>query len=516
MTYKQITFGALLSLVFPFSAAKADETSVLTIGQNEPYERSQIAVSSVVHSVNFQPQAMRVDSTWSISYPDAMGNKLVFGFEDEVEGAAITNVSINGAAVQFLPVAGSKTYFQASLPTAQSNSKTAKLLIQTLIKDEEPEAALHVISAFQLPKPARLISYGVKLGWDLRPTSRHSYGDVIPTTFNAKHPSEWFAIGSSPAKQDVDAKSNQVRTSFAELSSGRFTVAIGRRQYWKVEEFDQSGATFSLVSRIKDPVLDVKLVREVAGDIFPAYLSRFKSPTDHIVIVDIDWAPVSGGLLGNNIVGLFAKQTLTTEDKDEFQAIFGKEAAASSKATIEKFYADSKNPWRTYLTGALAHELAHLYFGFGRTTERIGTLHELWFSLGMGLVYDEIVTKSITGKQDIFLAAVENNWRSKFSTDPKVDQRLIKPDTTLDKAAGLSRAHVYAHGKALAVFRDLRKQLGEEKFDALMVNYLNAECRSAQRYCAKAGEYGGYAHFRDSLLKVYPNLPKFERTNTVN
>lgn len=515
MNCRHTTLSAFLSLSLSFSA-KADNISVLTVAQNAPYERSQIEISSVVHSIDFQPQATRVDSTWSLSNLDAIGSQLVFGFEDEIEGATITSVSINGSTIQFLPVAGSKAYFQARLPSINSHSKAAKLLIQTSLKDDESESALHVISAFQLPKPARLISHSGKRGWDLRPTSRHSYGDVIPTSFKVTHPSEWLAIGSSPAKRNAGIKSNQVRTNFAKLPSGRFTVAVGKKQYWKVDAFGQSGATFSLVSRIKDPVLDAKLVQEVIKDIFPAYLSRFKSPTDHIVIVDIDWAPVSGGLLGNNIVGLFAKQTLTTDDKGDFQAIFGKEAEASSKATIEKFYADSKSPWRTYLTGALAHELAHLYFGFGRTTERIGTLHELWFSLGMGLVYDEIVTKGITGKQDVFLAAVENNWRSKFSTNPKVDQRLIKPDTTLDKEAGLSRAHVYAHGKALAVLRNLRQQIGEAKFDALAVDYLNDNCQSGQHYCIKAGEYGGYARFRDLLLKVYPDLPKFERTSTIN
>src|SRR5690606_21507255 len=99
--------------------------------------------------------------------------------------------------------------------------------------------------------------------------------------------------------------------------------------------------------------------------------------------------------------------------------------------------------------------------------------------------------------------------RAKFSGNKAIDQNLIHPDTAKDKENKLSRAHVYAHGKALAVLRELRERIGEKTFDLAVNRYLREGC--AEFPCIKPGELGGYRCFRSILLAVTPKLPEYEK-----
>ena len=500
-----------MPLVFSVSPAElVAETAALPVFEfenHEPVPASLLNTSSVEHRVDFTLGKIKVISTWHVANIADANGRILIGFDAEPEHASVVSVRLGGKPVQFQALASNKRYYEVAVPgLAKGQSDT--VVIETSIADPESESALHALSVYNLPKIARLVNRQGKHGWDLRALSRHSYGDVVPTTFVVRHPTQWLAIGSSKVRTDSNIK-GQVEREFEPLASGRYTLLFASAKHWKAETFKVSERQFTLLSRNRDALLSKDFMQSLAEQILPRFASRFRLPSDHIVLVDSDWAAVSGGLLGNNILGFFGKQILSKDDEEEIRVVFGREPASSTRASVEKIYAGAKDPWREYMTGMFAHELAHLYFGFGRTTERITDLHHLWLSLGLGLVYDEVVTKEITGRQDTFFAAVENHWRTKFASNSQVDQRLVNPDTTKDKVFGLSRAHVYAHGKALVVLRSLRSRLGNDRFDGVVAKYLDANCPQSGT-CLKGGEFGGYEMFRSMVASIDPELPAFE------
>jgi hypothetical protein len=411
--------------------------------------------------------AYNVTSEWTIE-PVA---DLVFGATAE-DGARILKVLVDGQERPYQSVPGHERYVRLATPL--SGGKAVTITITSTLPVKASREDLRVLTADELPRPEHRIES----------LSQHSYADPVETTMTVHAPAEWLVAASSLAG--------------GPLVAGRYAVVIGHKDFWKQQTCSVEGLDCVLVTRIKDPLLTKDLMHALLAEVVPRYGRRFGPATDHIVMVDCDWDAISGGLLGTNVLGFFAKPKLSPEEQAGFKAAFGWAPQPSTKAYVAQLYKSAKDPWREYMTGMLSHEFAHLYFGFGRTAERIQSVDELWLSLGLGLVYDEIVTTEITGHRDAFFAAVEANWRDKFATNPSVDQRLIRPDTSHDAEFHLSRAHVYAHGKALAVLRTLRERAGKEAFDRAVAEYLRTGV-------------GGYDAFRPRLAKLLPKLADYER-----
>jgi hypothetical protein len=171
------------------------------------------------------------------------------------------------------------------------------------------------------------------------------------------------------------------------------------------------------------------------------------------------------------------------------EANLGWKPHKSTLAYVKAYYPKSKDQWGGYLIGTFAHEIGHLYFGFGKTRERITNVDELWFSLGLGVVYDMEITNTLVGRPPQLEFDLIENWKNNISKLKDIDQRLINPDKSSDAKYKFDRKKVFAHGKAAYFLGDLRMKVGKEKFDKAVSNYLR-ECGNCE---------SGYADFKKFL-----------------
>ena len=488
-----------------FGVSATPSHPILDFNPYDELRPNLLVMTGVVHAVIFNASTFSVTSVWTIENPEAAKGELLVG-TDGADGAQLTKVSIDGKDVPLMPLAGNYHYVRILLPNLLKK-ECLTVSIASVLSTNASLENLRILPIYALPKPARLVNKGGIVGWDLREMSRHSYGDPVDTSMKIRLPPNWLVAGSSQAH--LNSSDGTRIFEFDPIYASRFVLIVAHTNFWKQESCSLERLDCILMSRMKNPILSKEIMHDLLAAVAAQFGARFGPPNDHIVMVDSDLDAISGGLLGNNVLGFFAKAKISPEEQADFKRNFGWPQQSSTKAYVSKLYTAAKDPWRDYLTGMLAHEFAHLYFGFGKTTERIGELHQLWFSLGMGLVYDEIVTKALTGRRDAFFEAVETNWKQKFSDNQAIDQNLIRPNTSRDKEFHLSRAHVFAHGKALAVLRALREHVGSAVFDRATASYLDQVCTNVP--CIKAGEFGGYLEFRKKLQETAPKLSEYER-----
>lgn len=175
------------------------------------------------------------------------------------------------------------------------------------------------------------------------------------------------------------------------------------------------------------------------------------------------------------------------------QANLGWTPQPTSKAYVEANYPKSANQWEEYLFGTFAHEIGHLFFGFGSTREKVTSADDLWFSLGLGVIIDMDITNQLIGRKPQLEADIIKSWSDIYSKKPDIDQRLINPDKTNDAKYKFDRKKVFAHGKAAFYLERLREKVGQKAFDETVSRYLK-ECRRCTH---------GYADFK-KLLPVSP------------
>lgn len=117
----------------------------------------------------------------------------------------------------------------------------------------------------------------------------------------------------------------------------------------------------------------------------------------------------------------------------------------------------------------VAHELGHLYFGFGlMNVPKKET--DWWFPVGLGLLYDRLGWEKLHATPSPLFDDTTMQWK-RFS-QIKVDQRLVNPDTSQDQRNGLSKRQVYSHAKAWAFLKAVRSRIGGELFDTYVRTYL--------------------------------------------
>ena len=130
----------------------------------------------------------------------------------------------------------------------------------------------------------------------------------------------------------------------------------------------------------------------------------------------------------------------------------------------------------------VTHELGHLYFGFGVRSAKAVEQSDLWFALGLGVLFDRQVWNEMRSYPSPLFAGTEDRWLNVYAVNPEINQRLIKPDTTNDAKFGLLRMQTYGHAKAWAFLRDLRKRVGSSEFDASALMLFRFEASATLEY----------------------------------
>ncbi len=253
--------------------------------------------------------------------------------------------------------------------------------------------------------------------------------------------------------------------------ASQFVVGFADKKIWELGEFQFKGTTFQLLTPRLGSQIDKKLWESGIRKIWPAFLERFGQATDHLVFVDLQ-GPISGGPLGENVIGIFASDNFPASLFTDMEANLGWKPHNSTKEYVKAHYPKSRDQWSEYLLGTFVHEIAHLYFGFGVTRERIEAVEDLWFSLGLGMVHDMEITTELLGRPPQLEIDLIQNWKKNISAIRDIDHRLIHPDKSQDSKYKFDRKKVFAHGKAAFFLDEFRKQLGKEKFDKAVLAYL--------------------------------------------
>ena len=217
---------------------------------------------------------------------------------------------------------------------------------------------------------------------------------------------------------------SQVDSALKKSSLSKFVIGLAQKKDWKEENFEHLGSRFTLITK-KTSSIDPVHWKKNVSEIWQYYQSKFEQSVPQITFIELDWAPISGGPLGENVLALFTQDLISIQGQNELRNDLGWLAQNSTQDYVRANYPGSANPWQEYLVGTYAHELAHLFFGFGKTREEVEAAHEVWFSLGMGMLYDEEITRKITGNYPAIFRASEST-HEKYSKIKALDQRLVK------------------------------------------------------------------------------------------
>lgn len=281
-------------------------------------------------------------------------------------------------------------------------------------------------------------------------------------------------------------------------SLSKFVIGLADKKLWNTKVFEHNGAKFTLVIPKKSSI-EGDHWKESVSKIWDYYKNKFGQFSKTITFIELDWAPLSGGPLGENVLGIFSQKLISIQSQNEIRNDLGWLAQDSTESYVKSNYKNSINPWKEYLVGTYAHEMAHLYFGFGKTRQRVDFPHDLWFSLGMGMLYDEEITKQLTGNSPAIFQASESVY-NRFASIRDIDQRLVYPETTYDKYYKLDRKKVYAHSKAHKFLKALRVKTGEKEFDQATKKFL-IECSRCEN---------GYEDFKKFLPLSESSIKQLE------
>jgi len=281
-----------------------------------------------------------------------------------------------------------------------------------------------------------------------------------------------------------------------------YVFAFFNKNYWNKTNFKVLDTEFNLVKK-KNSKIGSNHWKDSISKIWKYYYEKFGSGPKTVSFVELDWAPISGGPLGENVLAIFKQDQINEKHQEDLASDLGWSKQSSTLEYVKENYSEHVNPWEDYLLGTYAHELAHLYFGFGLTAQNVKNSHELWFSLGMGMLYDIEITKALTKNSPSLFLDSAKIW-NKYSKNNQIDQSLVKPDISNDKKFKLNRKKVYAHSKAHAFLKALRKAVGEKVFDLAIRKYI--------RTCDNC--YNGYEDFK-KFLSNKNIIKKIEREYNV-
>ena len=229
----------------------------------------------------------------------------------------------------------------------------------------------------------------------------------------------------------------------------------------------------------KNSAIGIERFHKAINLAWPKWLSFFPIKSQPITILETDWG-LGGGSLGPFILAIHLKDDYDEASAKYLESILDWPAQSTGSAYINKYYADFEDPLQAYVTDKIVHELGHIFFLHGITD--LKNEDDVWFALGMGLVYDRLIWDEVSNIPSPTLKAYNHIWKTKFANNPEIDQCLINPNTDNDEKFGLVRLQIYSHARAHAYLSSLRIRIGKSKFDNYVKTYLSRPLGSPIEY----------------------------------
>jgi hypothetical protein len=255
-----------------------------------------------------------------------------------------------------------------------------------------------------------------------------------------------------------------------------------------------SGTRFFLLTRKKSVFVPEKF--EVAiKKYWPQFATRFNLEVPPVSLIDID-SGLGGSPKGEYIVGVASSEVISRSFSETLSNVTGWIPKKSTKDYVVQYWGKFNDPFQAYIDDMVIHELGHVFFGYGFT--KVKEPNQEWFSLGLGMVYDRLVWDTYHASKSPLFEEIDRVWRTKFADREDIDQKLINPDTSNDKAVGLDRLQIYGHGKSNAFLSELRNTIGESVFDDVVARFIVLKNREKENIC-----YESFINF----FRNWPGVP---------
>jgi hypothetical protein len=494
MNIKTIAMAILLGTITTLSSfAGADPEPILALRPYEHRQSNVLKINSLNHVVRYTQDKIEITSTWALKPQPELANlrRLIFS-SSYSGGLQVKSVAIDGISLNWESLQG-KAFSIARKKVGRAPKTIAVTYVLQNFKISGP-TTINALEFFHLE---RLVhdSKG-QLAYDLRPASSLDYSERVRTEALVEGAGEFILFGSGHVTRTGS------KHVVASTTAGRFVIGFADRQLYAVNRFNVEQTEFSVIHRKNSSGFDPSRIQKIVSRSWPVYLNIFPKSTDAIVFYEDPSMPVGAGPAGTNVLGFGFQESTPPEIQDFLKTQAGWPAFSSSFGYISWVYKSSRDPVSDYWTTAVNHELGHLFFGFGDTTERHPYLYDYWFSLGMGILFDEQITAGMIGAPPALYENLVGYWKDHFSLNTNIDQRLVEPDISTDASQDVSsfnRLQHFGHAKAFYVLRKIREAIGADVFDRLAIDYVR-----------HGGSSEGYLDFRKKLLLVYPGLPRLE------
>ncbi len=279
-----------------------------------------------------------------------------------------------------------------------------------------------------------------------------------------------------------------------------FIIGLAKKDKYNSYVFQIENTDFNLISPRELANIYPKYWEESLKKIWPEYRLKFGESTDHLVFVDLNSKALASDALGQNVFAIFSQREISHADQKYIEINIGWKPQVSSLDYIEENYLNIERPWEKYLFETFSNLVSHLYFGFGVTSQRVSSKHELWFSLGLAMIYNMQITKKLSAHDAHLQQSLINNYLTKYSKKKELDRKLISPNTNEDKKFQIDRVQVFSKGKSAFFLSELRKKIGEKQFDQAVLEYLQ---------CEKCNN--GYDDFKEILKANKTEIEKLEQ-----
>ena len=470
-------FLVILAFAISFDALAASSLE-LDLKPNDPVAASAIKIKGIRHQIHLSNDVLSVATTWHLSDINISApSKLLFG--SIYKSKKVVSVYVDGRTATF-------TSDSSGVLNVDISAWPHELEIRYELLNAKTDALLEISSReffALLPYIASNSGYG----FDIRPTSSLNFSDLIITKAEVTGANDLIVFGSAPATIRSDSVQIEAR------AAGRFVFGLANPRVYRKTYFSSAGTRFLVLSPTGILGFDPKVFKKVISKSWPIYRALFPNPSDWIVFHDDPSLPVGAGPTGSNVFGFGYQQSVPPEVQNFLLDQAGWPKFRTSEEYMKYLIPSSPDPIGDYWKTIINHELGHLFFGFGLTTERHPLPHNYWMSLGLGLAVDELITTRMTGRPAEFYDGLIAYWKEKLSTLP-IDQKLEMPDIAADRlyqVSSFNRLQHFAHGKSLYFWRRVRSGIGDIRFIQLVRDFVK-----------RGGHSLGYRSFRPTLLKA--------------
>ena len=459
----------------------------------QPYDKRQdnlLNIKSLHHDINLRDDKFYLISTWTIQFDHETENVDELIVISDRPNSKLSHVFLNKTEIIPIPIENKKNYYLLPFPESFQKNIEIKLSLKYEFLEKSGFQLVYYTASdlFHIAKIAK--DKNNKLGYDLRKRTNMDFSEIIRTSANVNGTSRYIVFGSNGLLANP-------------INAGLYMIGFADTAYYGMFQSSVMHTNFQIIYSKKTGLFKPDIVSEIISKSWPLFLKQFPHPTNHVVFFENPYSILGAGPYGTNIFGVNITESISENIQEVLAPLFNAQKFSSTEEFVKNFYREFKNPWQEYLTNLIVHELGHLFFGFGITAERHPYLHDYWFSLGMGIIYDREINKQLTGHYPHIVEYMIDSWTNNFMERTDIDQRLVQPDLSNDQNAGINSFHrtqFIAHGKGFYVLNKIREKIGNEIFDQEVVKYLSEGSKNLD----------GYISFRKQLLKHYKEISKLE------